>query len=648
MKLNLQARYSITIVALIILIVFILAGILLFQFGLSLNQLNQTSAKAMSADLLIQMRKRGEALTKLLAENLVNPLYNYDMQTIYELLAATKSQPDVLYALVYGPDARILHDGKEKIPQFGEMLDDEASKKAITIKEQLVTQVQDEILSVSMSIWIGDTPLGGVKVGISLKSINSDIAHMNSRLETIGKAGVRRIINLMVLTTVLLILAGVILSISVSRRLIRPIRQLAHYAIQIGKGNYDVRTSYSRNDEIGDLINSFSKMSLDLQRTTVSKKYFEGIINSMNDSLTILTSGTTIYMANRATVDLLGYEEGELDGRLFETLFPKRLAPDVSRWLNQLLHKGVVNSTDTIYLTKSGKEIHILLSGSYMYGEGENFEGLVFVAQDITERKLAEQSLQHAYQELKEAQVQLVQSAKLASIGELAAGVAHELNQPLMVIRGMTQLIQRSLQNGNLGVDELVDLVEPLERNTSRMIKIIKHLGTFSRQSQGQFTAVDINQVIEDSFMLMGEQLVLHNIEVKKKFGANLPHIHGDANQLEQVLLNLMTNSRDAIETKRQMHENNAGSRQSLEIITRLVNADSQFVDILFTDTGCGFKPENLGKIFDPFFTTKEAGKGTGLGLSISYGIIKDHKGDIQAIETSPDGTTFRIRLPAK
>ena len=283
-----------------------------------------------------------------------------------------------------------------------------------------------------------------------------------------------------------------------------------------------------------------------------------------------------------------------------------------------------------------------------MYGEGENFEGLVFVAQDITERKLAEQALQHAYQELKEAQVQLVQSAKLASIGELAAGVAHELNQPLMVIRGMTQLIQRSLQNGNPGVDELVDLVEPLERNTSRMIKIIKHLGTFSRQSQGQFTAVDINQVIEASFMLMGEQLVLHNIEVKKKFSANLPHILGDANQLEQVLLNLMTNSRDAIETKRQMHENNAGSRQSLEIITRLVNADSQFVDILFTDTGCGFKPENLGKIFDPFFTTKEAGKGTGLGLSISYGIIKDHKGDIQAIETSPDGTTFRIRLPAK
>jgi signal transduction histidine kinase len=212
----------------------------------------------------------------------------------------------------------------------------------------------------------------------------------------------------------------------------------------------------------------------------------------------------------------------------------------------------------------------------------------------------------------------------------------------------MAQLIQRSLQNDNPGVDELIHLVDPLERNTSRMMKIIEHLRTFSRQSKGQFTALDINQVIEDSFMLMGEQLVLHNIEVKKKLSPNLPHIHGDANQLEQVLLNLMTNSRDAIETKRQMLENNARSGQSLEIITRLANADAQFVDILFTDTGCGFEPENLEKIFDPFFTTKEAGKGTGLGLSISYGIIKDHKGDIQAIETSPDGTTFRIRLPAK
>ena len=118
--------------------------------------------------------------------------------------------------------------------------------------------------------------------------------------------------------------------------------------------------------------------------------------------------------------------------------------------------------------------------------------------------------------------------------------------------------------------------------------------------------------------------------------------------QSHLVLLYLMTNSRDAIETKRQMFASNSRSGQTIEIITRFEDANSQYVEIFFTDSGCGFNPENLGKIFDPFFTTKEAGKGTGLGLSISYGIIKDHKGDIQAIETSPNGTTFRIRLPAK
>ena len=269
---------------------------------------------------------------------------------------------------------------------------------------------------------------------------------------------------------------------------------------------------------------------------------------------------------------------------------------------------------------------------------------------DLLERQQQTmEKLEDAYEELKSAQAQLVQSAKLASIGELASGVAHELNQPLMVIRGNTQLIQRNLRKNNLDNNDLMEQLEPILRNTKRMMNIINHLRTFSRQSQSDLKPVDLNETLDDAFLMMGEQLRLRNIEVKKQFTPDLPKVDADANQLEQVFLNLITNARDAILQRSEV-------RGRLEIITRMGEADNQqssiinhqsqnFVEILIRDNGGGIPSENMEKIFDPFFTTKEVGKGTGLGLSISYGIIKDHKGEIEVAETGPEGTTFRIKL---
>ena len=263
--------------------------------------------------------------------------------------------------------------------------------------------------------------------------------------------------------------------------------------------------------------------------------------------------------------------------------------------------------------------------------------------QEINESKQAKEALSQAYDELKSTQAQLVQSAKLASIGELASGVAHELNQPLMVIRGNAQVIQRNLRKNNLDNNDLVEQLEPILRNTKRMMNIINHLSTFSRQSQSDFKPVDVNETLEDAFLMLGEQLRLRKIEVKKHFTPDLPKVDADSNQLEQVFLNLITNARDAILQRLEVSGR-------LEIITRMGEADNHqsqnFIEILVRDNGGGIPSENMEKIFDPFFTTKEVGKGTGLGLSISYGIIKDHQGEISVAETSPAGTTFRIKLP--
>jgi signal transduction histidine kinase len=177
-------------------------------------------------------------------------------------------------------------------------------------------------------------------------------------------------------------------------------------------------------------------------------------------------------------------------------------------------------------------------------------------------------------------------------------------------------------------------------------MNIINHLRTFSRQSKPQFYALDVNQVIEESFLMVGEQLRLRNIEIIKSLEPALPRIKGDTNQLEQVFLNLITNARDAISQKYDGDKSRNDFTDSIQIITRVSETDANQVEILFKDTGNGIDDTARSSIFDPFFTTKEVGKGTGLGLSISYGIISDHNGKIEIADTGSDGTTFRVILP--
>ena len=278
---------------------------------------------------------------------------------------------------------------------------------------------------------------------------------------------------------------------------------------------------------------------------------------------------------------------------------------------------------------------------------------------DETQRQLEErhQQLMHsesryreAYETLKDTQAQLIESGKLASLGELVAGVAHELNQPLMVIRTSAQLMNRSSRKGTLRAEDIFETTDQIDRSTTRMMRIIQHLRTFSRESQPQFSTVDIHNPLNECFLMIGNQLRIHDIDVVMDVPSDLPKVLGDGNQLEQVFLNLLSNARDAIFEKRggkpDAGNGIAAGLGKIWIRALSVRDGREFIEIEIGDSGIGISPENLEKVFDPFFTTKEIGKGTGLGLSISYGIIKDHQGEIEVAETGPEGTTFRIRLP--
>jgi PAS domain S-box-containing protein len=260
---------------------------------------------------------------------------------------------------------------------------------------------------------------------------------------------------------------------------------------------------------------------------------------------------------------------------------------------------------------------------------------------DITARKEAEahvitlltQAKQREH-DLREKQAQLVQAAKLASIGELATGVAHEINNPLNNIGLCADNLIDAIHAGIVNDQLLLSELQLITAQVQKAARIVDHLRCFARAVPQQRTAIRVHEVVQSALVLMREQLRLRNIEVKTHWAPEDPQVHGDALQIEQVLLNLLTNARDAV------------SLTPVKIITVSTAIDRQWVFIRVLDTGIGMTEEIKKRIFDPFFTTKEVGKGTGLGLSLSYGIIHDHRGAL-TVESQPgQGTTFVVQLP--
>jgi len=233
---------------------------------------------------------------------------------------------------------------------------------------------------------------------------------------------------------------------------------------------------------------------------------------------------------------------------------------------------------------------------------------------------------------LEQAQNALIHSEKMSAFGQMSAGIAHEVKNPLAGILGYVQLSQRKLEEDH-PIRKNLDIIE---KETRRCTDIISNLMRFARQEKGMYEKLDINKVVEDALDIVDHQLGLKGVKIEKELQDNLPVVEGSANQLQQVLMNFAINSQQAMEK--------AGGG-TFKVVTR--NAGSDTVEILVSDTGPGIPKDIQDKIFEPFFTTKRAGEGTGLGLAVTYGIIKEHGGDIVIDSDEGKGTIFIVSLPA-
>jgi C4-dicarboxylate-specific signal transduction histidine kinase len=309
-------------------------------------------------------------------------------------------------------------------------------------------------------------------------------------------------------------------------------------------------------------------------------------------------------------------------------------------------------STQHIALTEAEQRLDEILD--VIMG---NLAGIVGITRDMREiRELISQledktrSLERANKELKESTVQLIQSEKLSALGELTAGVAHELNQPLNAIKIICQSILRDIEKNRFEEETLEQDLNDVVNQVNKMAEIIDHMRIFTRRTEGiPKEMIDVNSVIEGALKFVGQQLKNRNIEVVRELSPDLPKVIGDAIRLEQVVMNLITNARNAVEISGKEHKSieiRTYSENRNQIDNQLSAIDNPAVVVEVTDNGVGIPEDLREKIFQPFFTTREPGKGTGLGLSVASKIVEEHNGRIEVESQIGEGTTFRVLLP--
>ncbi|ABN51818.1 MAG TPA: PAS domain S-box protein [Hungateiclostridium thermocellum] len=339
------------------------------------------------------------------------------------------------------------------------------------------------------------------------------------------------------------------------------------------------------------------------------------------------------------------YMEAHLPGRGENFIIHIPLISDVS--IMGILHIVVSEPQKTFLL----KESQILSLVANEITTGIQRKRLIEEIKEYADN--LEKMVKERTRELREKDAQLVQSEKLATLGEMATGIAHEINQPLGGISLITQGLILAKKRNKLTDEMLLEKLNAIIEQVDRIDKIIGHLRTFARQSDQTKTPVNIKMPLTDVFKLIGEQLKRQQISVDMDIEENLPYVLADHNRLEQVFLNLIINAKDALNERekvqqRLVSENDADGQivPPDKKITIKAFSDNKHVIIEITDNGIGISKSIINKIFEPFFTTKEVGKGTGIGLSISYGIVKEFNGTIEVESEEMKGSKFIIKFP--
>ena len=581
------------------------------------------------SSLIQRMEQRGVGIAESVAEESAQDVLKGDRKDLNRLLLKASHLGNretlVAYMFIVDAEGRLLaHTFEDAFPPKLLPINPVNLEKHYWI-EQLAFG-NESAYDIAYPIRADHKRIGFVHLGLSKSQTD----------EIIGRL---RITFLGFISAIILIFFGV--AHWLSGYITRPMGELIRKAEEISRGNLEIETADRelgkankgyRNDEIEQLSDAFNRMTASIrtsrEQLRESEQKYRYLFDSGPNPVFVVSRNRYIILdANPAAEEAYGYDRSELIGRPFDDLGTFEYEDGNHEIPGEKSMTNVcVMSSRLRHYRKGNRAFYVNTRACPGFYQGH--EVIILATNDVTESM--------------EKDAQLIQASKMKSLGEMSAGIAHELNQPLNAIKMGNDFLILMLEKGRvIPPEKLAQVAKEVSAQVSRASGIIRRLRDFARKADFSREEVSVNDPVMNVVKIFGQQLKLQGIDLRFFPGEDIPTVLGSPNRLEQVFFNLLSNARDAILQNREALNINVGN----QITIRSFSLNGRAV-ISVSDTGIGISKDTRDKIFEPFFTTKEVGKGMGLGLAIVYEIVVEHGGEVRVHSGVGIGTTFVVVLP--
>ncbi len=589
MILRLRTQYTLAIASVVVLTALALAAVIVYSSSRAAILRTETISRAASERLISEMRNRAELASHLVAENIVNAYYMYDMERMDNVLSAAMSQPNLVTAEVFDLEGRIVHDGTGSAA-YGDRGVGSELLAALTISRSgdAIVRMSEDAVYATTPLLMGDDVIGGTTVALSLAELKQQIILLEAEFDTLNRQAVRHGVFAIVLAAALIVGVAALIASRVAARLSRPITNLSRAALEIGKGLPTMHVEAQGAREIVDLVDSFNSMARDLSNTTISLDRLEDVVAERTSQ---------IRAANQRLRSEIGHR--------------KRAEEELQRHRDRL-ELLVVERTQE--LTESN----------------------CLLKREIKERIEAERSRQQL-------EAQLLRAKKMESLGMLAGGVAHDLNNILTGIVSYPELLLHQIPPDS----KLAEPLRTIMSSGERAAAVVQDLLTMARRGVASMEPRDLNAIV-DEYLMTPEFKSLAaarpDVDVQVRRSDQSQWIMGSRVHLIKSIANLVMNAFEAMP-----------DRGTVRIETRRAEAGgsadrsdvSPHAVLEISDTGIGISHDDLERIFEPFYTKKKLGRsGSGLGMAVVWGTVQDHDGRIDVDSRLSEGTTFTVFFP--
>jgi len=570
--------------------------------------------KRQSDTIQEEAKKRGIAIARHLAAVSTNALLTYNYVVLEQNAERVALEEDIVYVIIHDKENKVAayseHDEKQ-----GTVLTDEVSQKALMAKEPLIQSTsygekKGRILDISIPVYIKESEdkWGTIRIGLSLERMYGQILRTRFNLLLLG---------------LFAIVLGILGSIFFAKRITRPISQLVETTVSAAQGNLEQVIDIHTRDEIEELGKNFNHMIEQIRRhqneledrlreITSLKAYTDNILASMTNGLITIDLEKKVVTVNEMAESIIGRGREGIAGLSLEQVLDEH-HPLCQMLVETLAQEKEISHLE-VELKRDGESLWLIAGTSLLIGGQGKIIGALAIFQDITELKALEEKLR--------------QADRLAALGTLSAGLAHEIKNPLSAIKTFVQLLPQKI--GLPSFMEKFNVTVP--REIDRINYLVEDLLELTRRRVRPLVALKVDDLILQVIDLHGEDIKKRQITLEDHLDRRIPPVHGDAETLYRAFSNLIINAIQAMP--------NGGT---LSISSKLDSSLSS-VEITFQDTGIGMDETTAKNIFNPFFTTKD--KGAGLGLALTRKIIEDHRGTIEVHSEKGMGTTFTLNLP--